>query len=352
MTRSTFRSAATLASVALLFSGCGSQRSAQDVADTSLSAISSSTETQAPADSTSPTPAEPTSGSTATDAAGQTPAPPPETVEPAQATTTAVRLPDRTCTAATSGDVKLTLTSGGKDRTALLHIPPGYDGSTAVPLVLDLHGHFGNSRLSQSKHGFDTLADRDTVLVVYPQGLKQLDGGTGWSTGSPERDDGSVDDVAYIRDLLDLIEGQYCVDTDRIWATGHSNGGGMVGVLACDLADRIDAAAPVSGAFYPRATCQPNRQIPMLEVHGLDDAIVPYAGNGLLPSILGWLGEWAARNGCSATQPAPTTVALGNLSAWSNCAEPVEHIAVPGQGHDYPSGSAAAIWEFFQRTAN
>jgi polyhydroxybutyrate depolymerase len=118
----------------------------------------------------------------------------------------------------------------------------------------------------------------------------------------------------------------------------------MVGVLACELSD---AFAPVAGAFHPRpTTCTPSRPVPILEIHGLDDHVVVYAGQGPLPPIQEWLAGWATRNGCSLGAP----VITGDRSVWPDCAAPVEHIAVPGQPHDYPSSSAEWICEFFTRT--
>ncbi len=249
-----------------------------------------------------------------------------------------------TCQAATAGDHDLSITSGGATRTAIVHVPPGYSGSTSVALVLDFHGHGGTSKAAQRKHGLDVLADRDTVIVTYPQGAIQLDDQPGWSTGAPGRDGGTVDDVAFTNDLLDALGRAYCIDAKRTFVTGHSNGGGMTGLLACALTGRFAAAAPVSGAFYPiDGGCRPTHPLPIIEVHGTADRVVPYTGNDRLESIPDWLAGWAVRNGCvgSAT--------TAQRTAWSGCVAAVEHIAVAGAGHDYPAGSAEAVWEFFGR---
>ncbi len=66
----------------------------------------------------------------------------------------------------------------------------------------------------------------------------------GWDASGP-RDpfaDG-IDDGLYVSHMLNEIQASYCVDARRIWATGISNGGSMVGYLACVLADRIAAFA-------------------------------------------------------------------------------------------------------------
>ncbi len=238
----------------------------------------------------------------------------------------------------------MSLTSGGITRTAVVHVPPGYAGSTPTALVLDFHGHGGNSRAAQRKHGFDAFADRDTVIVAYPQGATQLDDLPGWSTGAPGRDGGTVDDVAFTNDLLDALSRAYCIDSARAFVTGHSNGGAMTGLLACRLSGRFTAAAPVSGAFYSiSGGCQPTRPMPIIEIHGTADGVVPYTGNDRLASIPEWLTEWSDRNGCDDS----TTTAARTV--WTGCTAPLEHLAVQGAGHDYPAGSADAVWEFFTR---
>lgn len=260
----------------------------------------------------------------------------------AVASTTAVRQP--TCPAATAGNSELSLTSGGITRTAIVHVPPGYTGSAPTALVVDFHGHGGNSKAAQRKHGFDALADRDTVIVAYPQGATQLDDLPGWSTGSPARDGGTVDDVAFTNDLLDALGRAYCVDATRTFVTGHSNGGGMTGLLACALTGRFAAAAPVSGAFYPiEGGCRPTQPVPIIEIHGTADRVVPYTGTDRLISIPEWLAGWSTRNGCS---DSTTTTAR---TVWTGCDAALEHIAVAGASHEYPTGSAEAVWEFFTR---
>lgn len=126
----------------------------------------------------------------------------------------------------------------------------------------------------------------------------------------------TTNDVAFTSAILDELEGQYCVDTNRIYATGKSQGGGLVNVLACDpeSSKRIAAFSPVSGAFYQTdfgpvcdATtvgipCNPGRsRIPILDFHGLvDDTIAYYGGSrrgGCLPTIPHYCQIWADQDG-------------------------------------------------------
>jgi polyhydroxybutyrate depolymerase len=169
-----------------------------------------------------------------------------------------------------------------------------------VPLVFSFHGH-GSTAIAQEKlSGFSSLADQMGFLAVYPQGVVGRDGKTGWSTGPPK--DPTVDDVGYVGALLTHLQATLCVDSARVYATGFSNGGGMTALLACTMDERIAAFVAVAGSYYPLAHgCHPRRSVPLLEIHGTADPVVPYDGSALLrlPPITEWLAQWAERDGCA-----------------------------------------------------
>jgi len=184
---------------------------------------------------------------------------------------------------------------GETRRSYRVHVPAGYQADRAIPVVLALHGYGGTNADMESYTGFSTLADQDGFIAVYPQGISGYDGQPSWA--SVGRGDYGVDDVRFVSDMLDALEGGLCVDTRRIFATGFSRGGAMVGRLACRLSDRIAAFAPVSGNFYePDEGCHPHRPLPILEIHGTADSIVSYYGlpkyidpKWPLPSVPQWL---------------------------------------------------------------
>src|SRR6266487_501169 len=227
---------------------------------------------------------------------------------------TPTSIPQQNPLSARTGSFEGTLTSGGVTRHYLLHIPPSYQASNAVPLIINFHGYNSNSQQEENLTGMSTKADREGFIVVYTNGINST-----WFTGPGEN---GQRDQQFIRDLIASLEGQYIVDLKRIYATGISNGGGMTNRLGCDMADLIAAIAPNSGAYNFWQNCNPSRPVPVLAFHGLDDNIVPYEGGTpkiMEPPIEEWAAAWATRNGCSSTPSITTPVDTVTVRTWSVC---------------------------------
>jgi len=219
----------------------------------------------------------------------------------------------------------------GEKRVYIVHVPPGYDRTRAVPLVISMHGAGGWPAQQMRMTQWNRLADRDNFIVVYPSAAKSA-GPRVWLVG----------DVPYITQLIDRLERDYNIDRSRVYANGFSNGGGMTFILSCTIADRI-AAVGLSGAAQtvPWRWCRETRAIPAIIIHGTADPFVPYAGgpspivpdNHPFPSTPLWVTRWAARNRC-APHPAASRVARDVIrTTYSACAADVTFYAVEGGGH-------------------
>jgi polyhydroxybutyrate depolymerase len=236
------------------------------------------------------------------------------------------------CTVTTQTDLqKIDLTVGGKARTALVHMPAGWDGKTAVPVVLSFHGLGSNAAQQRTNDGFVARSDTDTFIVVHPdagQSLGEL--GAAWDLQG-------TSEVDFVTALLDDLESKACVDTKRVYATGLSYGGAMTDLLACAMSDRIAAAAPVS-AYLPKRACKPSRPVPMISFHGVEDRLLPYDGGGKSSQIAfeTWGADWAKRDGCKGKpnekQYEPTVEEL----KYPGCRAPVDLYRVHQNGHTWP----------------
>jgi poly(3-hydroxybutyrate) depolymerase len=154
--------------------------------------------------------------------------------------------------------------------------------------------------------------------------------------------------------MIDYLQENFCVETSQIYAAGKSNGGGFVGLLACDqkASKKIAAFAPVSGAFYLNSTtgkpppCRTSRKLtPILEFHGFEDKTILYGGGndssdrGKTVGIVEWVNRWAKRDGfdpwkndTESVCPKPYKPALRH--SWDDT---VIHYNISNLHHDWPS---------------
>src|SRR4029453_12676105 len=138
-----------------------------------------------------------------------------------------------------AGDSAQTLPFGGVERQYLVHGPPGYDGATPVPLVVDIHGFSSNALQQRAISGMRPLSDSKGFLVAYPEGLDSA-----WNANLCCGNRG-IDDVGFIRAVVAAVSAQANIAPRRIYVTGLSNGGAMSHRLACDAADLFAASAPI-----------------------------------------------------------------------------------------------------------
>jgi polyhydroxybutyrate depolymerase len=257
-----------------------------------------------------------------------------------------------------------TLSVGGVDRTIRVHVPASYDPTRATPVVLGFHGYTLSGAAQASASHMIAKADLEGFIAVHADGTGGL---RGWNAGDccGTAASSGIDDVGFVGALLDELEARLCVDADRIYSTGFSNGGFLSHRLACEMADRIAAIAPVSGVMGVDV-CNPARPVPVFEVHGTSDSIVPYNGGGIsgFRSVAETVADWADRNGCPAGAPVET-FAMGDATceAHRGCGEgsEVSLCTIDGGGHQWPGGdpfpggghtstdliATDAIWTFF-----
>ncbi|HVH42563.1 MAG TPA: PHB depolymerase family esterase [Labilithrix sp.] len=247
------------------------------------------------------------------------------------------------------GDFLLTISSGGLPRAALVHVPDDYEPEVGSMLVLNFHGFTSDAAQQAVLSRMNDASDRRNFIAVYPQGIARS-----WNAGSccGQAWIDAVDDVAFVRDLLDRLESSWCIDEHRVFATGMSNGGFMSHHLACNLPDRIAAIAPVAGVHgFPSDSCQPKRSIPVLEFHGTWDPLVPYGGGVPLlsldiplpisfPPVAKTVTDWKSRNACKGTPKLLFKSSDTQCAGWTSCADDADVIlcTTARGGHTWPGG--------------
>ncbi len=180
------------------------------------------------------------------------------------------------------------------------------------PLLLSLHGGGGAATLQAGMTLLNQTAAQNKFYVAYLEGtglLKTFNGGA--CCGSAQTN--NIDDVQYVRAVLDYLEANYSIETSKVFSTGFSNGAIMSHRLACDLSDRVFGIAAVgggSGEFDKSGnqyfSCNPSKPVPVLHIHAKNDRNYPFdggPGNGLSSTdfypVLSSTADWRIRNNVS-----------------------------------------------------
>jgi polyhydroxybutyrate depolymerase len=210
------------------------------------------------------------------------------------------------------------------ERDYSVRLPKGYDAKQHYPVVVLLHGLNQEADDVQRLTRFDELADKDSVITVYPSALHgrwnigvrapeqqrpmgmgpgRRRGGYGYPGGgypgggypgggrpggggqqdpnrrpNQDRTQTPVDDISFFSQMLDKLGTTFSVDSSRIYAAGLSDGGFMSLHLGCALSDRFAAVAAVGAAMPKTLICLPSRPVPLIMINGTEDPIVHYGG--------------------------------------------------------------------------
>ena len=239
------------------------------------------------------------------------------------------------------------------------------------PLVFVCHGYTGTAQEIMNYSHFNDLAIEYGFAVCYPQGIQDSGGNTFFNVGYDFQNNETVDDVAYLEDLINLFSTDGSVDPNEVFCTGMSNGGDFCYLLACEASESFRGVAPISGMIMQDImdNCAPSQNVGILEIHGTQDNVTYYNGDynnqdgwGAYPSIpatidffvdLYDLGLNATGNFPNISSNDGSTVSYQKYGVEDECAK-VWLYTVSGGGHDWPGAygnmdidSSREAWLFF-----
>jgi polyhydroxybutyrate depolymerase len=270
---------------------------------------------------------------------------------------------------------RLSLDAGGRTRTLTVVGSP--DSPEPRALVLVFHGskQTGDVHRAFTGGALDALAAEGDAVVAY------LDGHRGnWNDARresrfPARRD-EVDDVAFVRAAIDLLQGSHGVDPSRVVVVGFSNGGQFVlrllhetpGLLAGAVA--VAVTMPDADGFLDIEDRSARHRPPVAIVAGTRDRIIPFGGG----RVSWWVtavfefgggslsarqtGEYLARrNGIRALPvtrmlpagPGARGTRVEQVDHWEPGKAPVTLYVVHGGGHTVPGPRPSP--RFLGRTA-
>jgi poly(3-hydroxybutyrate) depolymerase len=254
------------------------------------------------------------------------------------------------------------ITVSAVNREYAIYIPKDYNSTKPVPLVLLFHGFSNNIATMFNDSQMQVLADANNFIYAIPQGLGRT---PGWNIGLAFG--GNADDLSFTRNLIDRIATNYSINPKRVYAAGFSNGGFFSYQLACQLSDKIAAIASVSGSMNPNwiggrnPTCRPTHPIPVMQITGTSDFVIPIRGGGLgggaaLSTVFNY---WKNYNKTNSTATITNINRSTKRSVFENgsSGSTIEFIEITGKGHEWPKTATSGlrqnasirIWEFFSK---
>jgi polyhydroxybutyrate depolymerase len=260
-----------------------------------------------------------------------------------------------TCPSAklSAGDQTKTISVKGVSRKYILHVPSGYTGTSAVPLLVDYHPIGGSASGQSSGTQYKGPADKSGAISVYPDGIA----GTSGQAWNVQGCCNTADDTDFVRAMVAEIKTLACVNPKRIYAAGFSMGGGMTHYSACHLSDIFAAGAPAAFDLTQQNEpgCKPTHPMTMVMFRGTADPVVAYAGGhsalvtGMAIDFLGakaTFAKWAEKNQCTGS---PSAEDSKGCSTYSTCAGGVQVTLCTKQGGGHEQGDGSVGWPILMK---
>lgn len=239
---------------------------------------------------------------------------------------------------------------GGEVRSAIISVTSNYNPDHPLPILFGFGGWKDTPENFRNYSRFSSTPAAQEAIVVYPRGVENA-----WE-GAPYAVTQRGADVDFVRHIVNELKGHFAVDTNRIYAVGMSNGGGMAAALACQAPDLMAGVVGISGAYYNpvNENCAPG-SVPTFYIHGSEDKLTHYAGGSLHQAPYHGVGHMIhTRSQLNHCAPQPVIEQLPNnvtQFGYPGCQDEAVHWRVNGADHDWYFGPDVAneAWSFLAR---
>ncbi|BDA80021.1 hydrolase [Leptospira kobayashii] len=215
------------------------------------------------------------------------------------------------------------------------------------PLLIVLHGRLGSGLQVMEQSRFNGLADRESFVVVYPNGYSRS-----WADGRGKTpaDKEKIDDVSFLEEMISYVKDRYNIDSSKVFIVGHSNGGFMVQRMAAEKPHLFKAAVSIAAQLSKEVVKKwtPKSDLSVAFMSGTEDPTVPYYGGyvrdgGEILSVEDSFDRWKTWNGCSGRatitkkdeKPDETSLEIFSYTECKNNTI-VRLYKVIGGGHSWP----------------
>ena len=202
---------------------------------------------------------------------------------------------------------RLTVSVDGREREYFVVTGPRSARARAVVIVL--HGGTRSANDIFTRSSWPEVAARNGALLIVPNAI-----GGNWNDGRTQylgnANPSNVDDVGFLRRLVEIAVRDLGGDRSRVYFAGASNGGNMSWRMACEAGDIVTAIAPIIATMplNPQSSCARARPTAVIAFFGTEDPLMRYDGS---PFTLGRrtmearssapdsTAFWAKVNGCT-----------------------------------------------------
>ncbi len=262
-----------------------------------------------------------------------------------------------------SGQENLFYDYEGVEREYIFQMPS--ELSSNAPLVFVLHGYTSNNEFISQYSGFLELGEQEGFAVCFPRGLADAAGNTHWNANL---NISNVDDIGFLSSLASYLQDEHGLNPANTFSCGMSNGGFMSYTLACEAPDVFKAIASVTGTMsgYDWNNCQSENPIPVMQISGTIDEVVPmdgsittFGGWGGAPDIYNVIDSWVVKNNCTELAVDSTSTTMPTKMHYHRGAgnqHEVWQYVITGMDHTWPGfwvdtgiDGTEEIWKFFSR---
>jgi polyhydroxybutyrate depolymerase len=246
---------------------------------------------------------------------------------------------------------------GDMERSYRINAPALAKGAS-VPLIIAFHGADGRNERFPQQNQFNELATNNEAILVYAMSELVAPNEGEWQLNTTDE---MHHDIDYVEALIDQVASSYCIDRDRIYATGYSLGSMFTYELPCHLPETFAAIASHAGTMpVSMYSCDTSSSMGILHIHGQRDILIDYREAwdwkewdfvGTMMGVPALIGFWDNTYAC--TDDATSETGDAEYIVHSGCSGDVrvEHIGVKRLGHEWPqtidgSQTSALIWDF------
>ena len=255
-----------------------------------------------------------------------------------------------------AGTYTYRLEHGDLKRKYLVHVPASYSPSTPAPVVLALHGGggFAEYQARDEHYGLISKSEQAGFIAVFPNGWSPFRNGkfATWNAGNccAGARDRNIDDVGFLRAVVDDVARHLDIDRARVYSIGMSNGGLMSYRLACEAPDLVRGVMAVAGTDTT-TRCEPTKPVSILHVHAKNDDHVKFEGGAgpgardeskvtSFRSVADTIDKWVKLNRCNPKPARVLDVAGATCDLYAACADGTRvKLCVTERGaHSWPGG--------------